>query len=105
MTDTSAQPTNHVRIEPSPKRVRAYLGGTAVVDSTRAMLVWEIPYYPAYYFPAEDVRTDLFVDTGETKRSPSRGPGHLYDIKDGGRVAEKAAVRHLSRRWKRCGIS
>lgn len=23
------------------------------------MLVWEVPYYPAYYFPLEDVRADL----------------------------------------------
>ena len=56
MTDTSSAQRGRVRIEPSPKWVRAYLGGTAVADSTRAMLVWEVPYYPTYYFPAEDVR-------------------------------------------------
>ncbi len=95
MTDTSSEHHSRVRIEPSPKRVRAYLGGTAIVDSSRAMLVWEIPYYPAYYFPSDDVRTDLLVDSGETKRSPSRGDGHLYDVKSADRVAEKAAVRHL----------
>jgi uncharacterized protein (DUF427 family) len=95
MTDTSSAHRSRVRIEPSPKWVRAYLGGIAIADSTRAQLVWEIPYYPTYYFPAEDVRTDLLVATGETKRSPSRGDGQLYDIKAGDRVAERAAVRHL----------
>ncbi len=95
MTDTSSAHRSRVRIEPSPKWVRAYLGGIAVADSTRAQLVWEIPYYPTYYFPAEDVRTDLLVATGETKRSPSRGDGQLYDIKAGDRVAARAAVRHL----------
>lgn len=94
MTEKSPSQARHVRIEPSPKRVRAYLGGTAVADSTRPLLVWEIPYYPTYYFPAEDVRTDLLVDSGDVKHSPSRGDGHLYDVKAGNRVAEKAAVRY-----------
>lgn len=95
MTDTSTEPRSRVRMEPSPKRVRAYLDGTAVADSIRPVLVWEVPYYPTYYFPAADVRVDLLVDTGETKRSPSRGAGHLYDVQVGDRVAEKAAIRHL----------
>jgi uncharacterized protein (DUF427 family) len=46
------------RIEHGAKRVRAFLGGEAVADSVRPVLVWEVPYYPTYYLPAEDVRTD-----------------------------------------------
>jgi uncharacterized protein (DUF427 family) len=48
-----------MRIERGAKRVRAYLGGRLVADTTRPILVWEVPYYPTYYIPAEDVRTDL----------------------------------------------
>jgi uncharacterized protein (DUF427 family) len=48
-----------VRIEPGAKRIRAYLGGEAVADTTQPTLVWEVPYYPTYYFPAADVRTEL----------------------------------------------
>ena len=33
-----------VRTEPGHKRIRAYLGGELVADSTRPTLVWEIPY-------------------------------------------------------------
>jgi uncharacterized protein (DUF427 family) len=62
-----------VRIEPARKRVRAMLGGEVVADTTSPLLVWEIPYYPTYYFPKADVRTDLLVETGETQKSPSRG--------------------------------
>ena len=46
------------RIEHGAKRVRAFLDGEAVADTTRPVLVWEVPYYPTYYLPAEDVRTD-----------------------------------------------
>ncbi|WP_176728590.1 DUF427 domain-containing protein [Planobispora rosea] len=70
-----------VRIEPSAKRVRAFLGGRAVADTVRPLLVWEIPYYPAYYIPRDDVTAEL-KPNGGTKRSPSRGEGILYDIGD-----------------------
>jgi len=50
---------NHV--EPVPRRVRAFLAGETVLDTTRALYVWEWPYYPQYYIPAADVRPDLLV--------------------------------------------
>lgn len=48
-------------------------------------MVWEIPYYPTYYFPEEDVKMDALVDSGETKKSPSRGIATLYQVKAGGK--------------------
>ncbi len=39
-------PVNH--IEPVPRRVRAVLGGRPVLDTTRALYVWEWPHYPQY---------------------------------------------------------
>jgi uncharacterized protein (DUF427 family) len=42
-------------MEPCPRRIRAVRGGATVLDTTGACYVWEIPYYPAYYVPAEDV--------------------------------------------------
>jgi len=72
-----------VRVERSDKRIRAMLGGEVVVDSTTPLLVWEVPYYPTYYFPEDDVRTELFVETGETRRSPSRGEATQYVVKAG----------------------
>lgn len=73
-----------VRIEESSKRVRVMLGGEIVADTTSPLLVWEKPYYPTYYFPEEDVRTELLVDTGETRRSPSRGDATQYAVKVNG---------------------
>jgi uncharacterized protein (DUF427 family) len=79
-----------VRVEPGHKRVRAFLDGQLVVDTVRPLLVWEVPYYPAYYVPAADVVADL-VPTGETAHSPSRGEGRLHDVQVGGSVAAGAA--------------
>jgi len=96
--DATSKPTTDralVRVEDGPKRVRAYLDGVPVVDSTRVRLVWEQASYPTYYFPVDDVRTDLLHATGQTRRSPSRGDAHLYDVRAGARVASDAAYRHL----------
>jgi uncharacterized protein (DUF427 family) len=83
-----------VRVESSEKRVRAYLGGRLVADSTHPALVWEKPYYPTYYFPIEDVYADL-APTGERDRSPSRGSGTVYDVGVEGTTAPGAATRYL----------
>ena len=82
-----------VRVEPSAKRVRAYLAGRLVADTRHPALVWEVPYYPAYYIPAGDVRAEL-SPTGATEHSPSRGDAVLYDVRVDGAVAGGAARRY-----------
>ncbi|MEU9867757.1 DUF427 domain-containing protein [Actinomadura sp. NPDC048021] len=82
-----------LRIEESGKRVRAYLGGHLVADSTRPSLVWEIPYYPTYYFPETDVRAEL-VEDGPGTRSPSRGDATAFTVKVDGAQAPRAALRY-----------
>lgn len=46
---------DELRTEQGGKRVRAVLGGEVVADTVRPLLVWEIPYYPTYFLPREDV--------------------------------------------------
>ena len=90
----TSETREHIRIEPGAKRIRAYLGGEVVVDTTRPMLVWEIPYYPAYYFPVADVRTDLLEADGGVAHSPSRGDGRTFAIRAGGKEAVGGALRY-----------
>jgi len=49
-------------IEPVPRRIRAVLGGEVVLDTTKALYVWEWPNYPQYYIPVGDVRPTVLVD-------------------------------------------
>jgi uncharacterized protein (DUF427 family) len=102
MTDTLATTSartsaatgrGRVRTEPSLKRVRAFLRGALVADSSRPILVWEKPYYPTYYFPRSDVRAEL-IAMGRIDHSPSRGDGHVYDVRVGAVVATAAALRY-----------
>lgn len=94
MTETTAATRGRVRLEPSPKRVRAQLGGVMIADSAHPILVWEKPYYPTYYLPVADVRTDLFTASRTSSHSPSRGEATVYSITAGGRTASDAAMRY-----------
>jgi len=84
-----------VRAEPGAKRVRAFLGGEVVADTTRPLLVWEVPYYPTYYVPAADVRAEL-VPTGEVRHSPSKGDGEVLTVRTATAEAPGAALRFAS---------
>src|SRR5918996_2650202 len=80
-----------LRVEHGAKRVRAYLGGELIADTTRPRLVWEVPYYPAYYLPRDDVRMELLTPTERTERSPSRGEARFFTVKGGDKQVEDAA--------------
>jgi uncharacterized protein (DUF427 family) len=84
-----------VRVERGRKRLRAYLGGELVADTIRPLLVWEVPYYPAYYIPGEDIRAKL-VTSGATDRSPSRGNADIFDVSTATATAPSAARRYAS---------
>jgi uncharacterized protein (DUF427 family) len=82
-----------IRIEEGRKRVRAYSGGQLVADTTRPVLVWEWPYYPAYYFPAADIAAEL-IPAGATEHSPSRGEAEVLHVKTEAGTVERAALRY-----------
>ena len=73
-------PVNHV--EPVPRRIRAVLAGQTVLDTTRALYVWEWAAYPQYYIPAADVRMDLLADEHQVKQS-RRGKENLHELRVG----------------------
>jgi uncharacterized protein (DUF427 family) len=91
MTTETAR--GRVRVEQGGKRVRGFHGGELVFDTVRPLLVWEVPYYPAYYIPAPDVLAAI-EPTGATERSPSRGTAEVLDlVTKAGRVGG-AALRY-----------
>jgi uncharacterized protein (DUF427 family) len=74
MVDLFMQGLGELRYQPTEKRVRALVGERAVVDSVRAVLVWEprrvVPYYAV---PVEDVQVPL--DPAKPAQDAARGVG------------------------------
>ena len=73
----------------SPKRLRVFFGGEAIVDTTRANL-FRGGGPPVYYFPKDDVRQGALTATGRTETN-ARGTMSLFDVRLGERSAEGAA--------------
>ena len=70
---------DELRYEPIGKRIRAVLGGGTVVDSTRAVLVWEPRrIVPSYAVPAGDIRGDVALAataaSGDTREAGAQVP-------------------------------
>jgi uncharacterized protein (DUF427 family) len=66
--DTSHYPRSPVEaghVEPMPRRLRGVLDGEVVLDSQRALYVWEHPHYPQYYVPVEDVEPAALERLGD----------------------------------------
>src|SRR5215469_12252090 len=83
---------NHV--EPVPRRIRGFLAGEKVFDTTHALYVWEWPNYPQYYIPLQDVRRDLMVPEGHSQHS-RRGTFAAHALRVG-EVHRPGAARLLA---------
>jgi uncharacterized protein (DUF427 family) len=99
MTGAYPQPItalNHV--EPVPRRIRAQLNGQVVLDSTRALYLWEWPFYPQYLIPAEDIRSE-FVSDGATHHL-SRGEVISVDLR-----VDQMTQPHAGRRYVHASVA
>ena len=78
------------RVEPSPRRVRGYVDGQLVFDTTHARYVWEVPNYPQYYIPRADVRDEFLVDENHPQKVQF-GPSRMYSLTAGDATRTGAA--------------
>jgi len=84
-------PGQALYMEPCLKWVRVVLGGETIADSRRTLLLSESGHQPMYYFPPEDVRSDLFEPSDRHTHCPKKGEASYHSIRVGDRF-EKAAA-------------
>ncbi len=82
MSDFPAPPVAVNHVQPVPRRIRAFLAGRPVFDTTDARYVWENTSYPQYYIPLRDVDAGALVDEGTTMES-SRGDAKRFGVRVG----------------------
>src|ERR1700693_3640319 len=80
-----------IYLEPTPRRIRVIVGDQTVADSVGAFLLHESGLQPVYYFPPEDVRSDLLEPTDRHTRCPKKGEASYHTIRAGDRVVENGA--------------
>jgi uncharacterized protein (DUF427 family) len=72
---------DELRYEPTSKRIRAVLGGGMVVDTTRALLVWEPRrIVPSYAVPADDIAAELGPANTAAADAPGPIGAHLPEL-------------------------
>ena len=86
--------SEEVRVEPSPRRVRGVFSKERVVDSARALLLFESGHLPVYYFPVEDVRSDLLEPSERRTTCPRKGEASYLSLRVGERQVPDAAWRY-----------
>jgi uncharacterized protein (DUF427 family) len=103
--DAMMQRLAELRHEPTDKRVRAMVGDQPVVDSRRALLVWEPRrIVPSYAVPTGDVRGELVsaplqADEGQPVLHPGirfavhSTAGEAFHLRVGAETRDQAAFR------------
>ena len=80
-----------VHVSESPRHVRVIFNGETIADSKHAKLVREAEVLPVYYFPREDVRSELLSPSRRRTSCPYKGEASYWSIAHGGKQAENAS--------------
>lgn len=73
------------RVEPVPERLRVVVDGVTVADTRQGVRVLETAGPPVYYFPPEDVRTDLLTDSPHRTQCEWKGSAAYHTLELGSR--------------------
>ncbi len=87
----AAESRVEIQVEPSPRWVRAVVGGVAVADSKQVLTV--TMGLPVYYFPRADVRADLLEPSDRKGSHSILGERSFYHLRVGDRLIDNAAWR------------
>ena len=84
-------PTGTPPMVAGAKWIRGTLAGQTIVDSRDFMFVWEVPYWPWWFFHRDDIAAELVISASATDdRDDDEAPTH-YDLVVGDRTIERAA--------------
>jgi uncharacterized protein (DUF427 family) len=89
-------PERLIFAEPLRRRMSVVLGGSIVVRSDDAVLLFEPGLYPVAYFPLGDIAADVLQATDHRTTHANLGETKWFDVVGGdGQVARRAAWQHV----------
>ena len=89
-------PSQALYLDPSPKRVRVFVGDAVIADSRGAFLLHESGNQPVYYFPPSDVAMEFLTPTDHRTDASTKGEASYYTITAGSTVVENGAWTYPS---------
>ena len=86
----AAAPPHRIYFADEPRRVRAIVGDTVVLDTTGAKLLYETGIHPVVYAPLSDYRQDLLTRTDTSTHCPFKGDASYWTLRVNGREVPDA---------------
>ena len=87
---TIQAPAHRIHFEADPRRLRAFVGDTVVLDTTGAHLLHETGIKPVTYVPLADIDATLLERTGHASHCPFKGTASYWSLRVGEDVRENA---------------
>ncbi len=84
-------PYHRLDVLKSSRHVKVMVNGEAVAETDRPKILFETGLPPRYYFPTEDVRTELLVESETKTVCPYKGVASHWSAEVGGERVEDAA--------------
>jgi uncharacterized protein (DUF427 family) len=75
-----ASPAHRIYLAADQRRIRALVAGVAVLDTTRAHMLYETGIGPRVYAPLEDYDHDLLTATDTTSHCPFKGDASYWTV-------------------------
>jgi len=73
-------PYKRVDVLPTSRHIKVELDGVLLAESNRAVVVYETYHTPRYYFPLEDIRTELLEPSDKLTECPYKGKAAYLDV-------------------------
>ncbi|GAB3488415.1 DUF427 domain-containing protein [Nocardiopsis coralliicola] len=83
-------PAHALFMQPFPRRVRAVLGGTTVLDTENAVFVHETSLLPQLYVPTEALRASALTPSSTTTHCPYKGDASYWHLSIGDTTVDDA---------------
>jgi uncharacterized protein (DUF427 family) len=74
--------THPITVEPTPGRVRVWLGDTLIADTTRAQTLRESTYPAVQYVPRADVVAEVLTGSELSTYCPYKGDAGYHGLRD-----------------------
>jgi uncharacterized protein (DUF427 family) len=87
---TIQSPAHRILFQPDARRLRAFVGDTVVLDTTRAHLLHETGIRPVAYVPFEDIDAALLERSEHASHCPFKGDASYWSLRVGEDLRENA---------------
>ena len=88
--DMADAPKHRLLFDDYPRRMRAFLDGQPLLDTTRGKLLHESNILPVFYLPIEDLDKNLLEESGHTTHCPFKGDASYWSLHVGDQLIENA---------------